>query len=681
MSKRGRNQNKSGVGTPPKGLIKESLSKAFAKTAAGEEPEARAQKKKAENVVAADEVVAQSPATPGDANIEFDWAEDDNEGDEQFGETKKKKGNKPRAERSTEVKKLQGQTIVDPSGAWLQAQDGGKVQINIAKFVLKKLTATRIAELEKKGLKAKEGSKLTEEFYECMLFSSTSNTKHGRFVKVGENTGNLMKHCDRFHEGVLAGIERLVKETPPDEAADAITRWVSNIRPPIAPMSRFITRRPDAMLDAEVSALIWFLDAQIAFNQFDNPLFRDFVDRSGAKFGSSDTIVESLLPMVYRYVLIRLLEFLRKCASFWTTADGFSRFGVSFVSQNYHMIDPASFEFVILCLDVIPFMGQKYAEVLAGSLKERQAHWTSDFVPEPIVAGCVTDGESKFQAAAKIISEDHGRCNNHLLKSVYEDLTEQSTQFKADFNEIVIMLQYICVQGNISKRLAAYQRRHELDELAFVFFNETRWEGRFQVVTRLLALQESVGSVFEENVLSEWRESVPDFLKEGFFNRLLQYSVILGQMNQISLLFQHQSFPSGMMVPVSVLLLYDLSKSNKNMDPPFLQDFKTSLRDAVDGRMGFLLRTKNNFLKAALLFPTMAKLVIPHVNESVISLCFSSILDDAFAFAPAALDFLTLSLDYYRKTAVKLWLFAFEFLIFPVSIVLQKDWKNGTGRS
>lgn len=49
------------------------------------------------------------------------------------------------------------------------------------------------------------------------------------------------------------------------------------------------------------------------------------------------------------------------------------------------------------------------------------------------------------------------------------------------------------------------------------------------------------------------------------------------------------------------------------------------------------------------------------MNESVISLCFSSILDDAVAFAPAALDFLTLSLDYYRKTAIKLWLFAFEF--------------------
>ena len=109
--------------------------------------------------------------------------------------------------------------------------------------------------------------------------------------------------------------------------------------------------------------------------------------------------------------------------------------------------------------------------------------------------------------------------------------------------------------------------------------------------------------------------------KKGFFNRLLQYSVILGQMNQISLLFQHQSFPSGMMVPVSVLLLYALSKSNKNMDPLFLQDFKSSLRDAVDARMGFLLRTKNNFLKAALLFPTMAARVLG-CRESNKSLLF-----------------------------------------------------------
>jgi hypothetical protein len=167
-------------------------------------------------------------------------------------------------------------------------------------------------------------------------------------------------------------------------------------------------------------------------------------------------------------VIVRLLETFKKCVFFFfTTADGFSRFGVSFVSQNYHMIVPSTFSFVIVCLDVIPFLGKKFAEPLAGALKERQNHWTQDFAPEPIVAGCVTDGESKFQAAAKLINvNDYARCNNHLLKAVYEDLTEMNDQFKADFDAIVKMLQFVSVQRNISKRLAAYQRRHDLDELA-----------------------------------------------------------------------------------------------------------------------------------------------------------------------------------------------------------------------
>jgi hypothetical protein len=140
----------------------------------------------------------------------------------------------------------------------LQAKDGGKVQINVAKFIMKKLTVSRIAELEKSGSRAKDGTKLTEEFYECKLFASTGNRTHGQFVKVGANTGNLMKHCDRFHEEMIAGIERLVAETPAEEAAEAITRWVSNVAPPAAPLDRFLARRPEAMLSAEVSGLIWF---------------------------------------------------------------------------------------------------------------------------------------------------------------------------------------------------------------------------------------------------------------------------------------------------------------------------------------------------------------------------------------------------------------------------------------
>jgi hypothetical protein len=179
-----------------------------------------------------------------------------------------------------------------------------------------------------------------------------------------------------------------------------------------------------------------------------------------------------------------------------------------------------------------------------------------------------------------------------------------------------------------------------------VFFNETRWEGRFLVVTRLVLLRDSVGSVFDDPILSEWWDSVSDFLQDGFFDRLIQYSVILGHMNQISLLFHHQGFPTGMMVPLAVLLLYD---------PPFLQDFKQALRDAVDRRMGHLLTTKNNFLKAALLFPTIAKVVIPHVTGSVINSCFTSILDDPATFHPEGRDFLSLSLESFRKSQVTLW--------------------------
>ncbi len=95
---------------------------------------------------------------------------------------------------------------------------------------------------------------------------------------------------------------------------------------------------------------------------------------SGAatRFPSSETIVDALLPPLYRFVQQEHLGFFKNCPSYFTSFDSWSKFGDKFVSQNYHMIDPRTFTYRILLLDVIPFRGQQFAELVAkGLLRHR----------------------------------------------------------------------------------------------------------------------------------------------------------------------------------------------------------------------------------------------------------------------------------------------------------------------
>jgi hypothetical protein len=64
-------------------------------------------------------------------------------------------------------------------------------------------------------------------------------------------------------------------------------------------------------------------------------------------------MVERVLPVLYQYTVEYMVAHLKRCRSFFTSFDGWSKFGDRFVSQSYHCIDPATFEYRILALDFI----------------------------------------------------------------------------------------------------------------------------------------------------------------------------------------------------------------------------------------------------------------------------------------------------------------------------------------
>jgi hypothetical protein len=209
--------------------------------------------------------------------------------------------------------------------------------------------------------------------FRCLL-PRYHSASHPEFVRIGQNTGNLMEHCSQYHEPVLEALERIIAETPKTEAKFACEQYIKNLPPPPGSVSlvRMLGKDTPEMSN-ELLCLVWFLDANIAFAQFDNPLFHQLVrDLDVRQFPSSTTMVERVLPILYRFAVEHMVDCLKRCRSFFTSFDGWSKFGERFVSQSYHLIDPALFEYRILALDFIHVQTSHWSEVLAGALQERQ---------------------------------------------------------------------------------------------------------------------------------------------------------------------------------------------------------------------------------------------------------------------------------------------------------------------
>jgi hypothetical protein len=82
-----------------------------------------------------------------------------------------------------------------------------------------------------------------------------------------------------------------------------------------------------------------------------------------------------------------MLKFFEACPSYFTSWDGWSKFGMKFVSQTYHVINPETFEYKLMLLDLIPCFCAQYGEVMKGLLVNRQSHWTNDMDSAPLAAG------------------------------------------------------------------------------------------------------------------------------------------------------------------------------------------------------------------------------------------------------------------------------------------------------
>lgn len=94
----------------------------------------------------------------------------------------------------------------------------------------------------------------------------------------------------------------------------------------------------------ELWTILWIVDAQIAFTQLDNQLFKQVLRSAGVDNPSSrSTIVDTYLPLIYSYVLDKMLALLGRAFAFFNSFDGWSQRLRKFLSLTYHFVDPTTF--------------------------------------------------------------------------------------------------------------------------------------------------------------------------------------------------------------------------------------------------------------------------------------------------------------------------------------------------
>jgi hypothetical protein len=340
----------------------------------------------------------------------------------------------------------------------------------------------------------------------------------------------------------------------------------------------------------EASALCWFIDANIPFAQFDNDLFRSFCVglNQNHGIGSARTVKSTTLPALYRLTTQDIQKEMKGWPGYFTTFDGWGRQRRTFVSQHYHGISTAKFEYSHFLLDFIEMRTQKFNETLAAALKERQDHWTAK-MPEIVVAGATADGDEKMQSAGrKLYDLDMVKCNCHQIQLIWLEARSKGT-ISRDLAAMENLVKYVIDNVNINKALQIYQATNELECLNLVISNETRqWSGDYRFINRILELRESLGQLRKMDAARETaqRNNVKDFLQFDFFERLKCYKEVMEPLHDASLLFQTQRFPTGCFVP---LVVHDLKTNYILIDDAdeeaHVKELKENLSQGIKDRL------------------------------------------------------------------------------------------------
>jgi len=486
------------------------------------------------------------------------------------------------------------------------------------------------------------------------LFDSADPKHMNKLKRSSNKTTSLLDHARSFHGPALRAIEKAISEN--EDPTSVVADLLDNARVParVGAMDRFVRRQvrtPAAVsgLAKTMSLVVWQIAKNIPFSAVDCLHWATFLQQHGAIMESRQPRMD-LLSVLYEYCMGQIREQFSCCAAMSLAADTWQT-NLNMGGHNYLTITGTAvtrdWVFVSHVISLVPVLGPHFSETLAACVSARMdSLWSGVPVEnQPLIATCSSDSAANMRRGCTLYcgEQDAMPCVNHRLKLVVDDVFGNGTDVgtcvaaSRDFVVIKTVVSFIrCTASNRREFLAAQEELDIEDPVGLCFWNATRWEGMHDAVVRVLRVRNELTALSEGGCFSV---CIGDLEKAGvdvkldlhFFERLQLYSPLLHNLHVASKALQSACSPTAAVVPSVVHgLLEQLTISP--VDSSLIADLKKQLTASLNDRLGFVLNTVNNFIKAALVHPKYSSM--PFVPAEILDDNWIAFIEDAKLVIP-----------------------------------------------
>jgi len=484
------------------------------------------------------------------------------------------------------------------------------------------------------------------EMVRCLLASLPSQKVGHSEYALKSQTSNYKRHLDSFHPDCVTWMEKAFEEDAnPSALATSFKHFVSTkSRQPPTPgkiTNLFPLIKKSKSLNPtyrkELSFLVWMIEAENSFHGIDLESFKTMKKEMNAGLRSRRTLMK-LLGAIYAVALESMERVISKCGFFSTTFDYWHGQGEDFLGVTYHT---CQHDFVLrsFVLDLVYTPGRKFISNVYIQVKQCIETHTSI---ESLHAASVTDRAKNVLGASAMLvgDEDAEKCINHEIKSIIDDVfcgsdarDPMAPLAAGIFKFVVECVQWIRSSKLESDRFYVLQEEVDNSSLQLVVDNITRWEGKYQTVSRFLALKETLQRMYKDADMggsSVFKDAVvgnEQLLDASFWVHLGEIKQLSEHFHIASKYLQGEKYVTVSSIPYWICQLRHCCVRREH-DTMVCVELKEALLQSLNNRCDYYTTTVNNSLKAAALDPRFADLTQFGVSNQLIRECWNSIIQD-----------------------------------------------------
>ena len=486
--------------------------------------------------------------------------------------------------------------------------------------------------------------------FKCRVSHLPNKEGHQKFVKAKAGvTSNLLQHAKTWHSDLL---HALVKASNDGKNVQSeFDHLLAEMEPPTTSeknMDSYVNTvsRGGTGFEKQLALLIMIIGNSLAFSLMDSRFFKDWLTVLGLSLPSEATIKKLLAPL-YDTVREEQEDFIRNCGFFCVTFDMWTSIAKQkYLGTTFHSMDD-EFNMFSAPLDLIPLSCSAYGEFVAMAIQSRIQYHKFD---KCVFMASFSDSGSNCVLAKGILTPgDEEPCFHHTLKLMLDDVIGGETADRAvnatvakDLLVVGLLVAIVRATPNLRNEMSLAAEKSAIDDLELIAANITRWEGRFNALSRFLEMKEALIKMHHkkcfEPFVDKSKNSFPaDFLQPPFIQRLNSYKDLLERFHLISIAGQSQSEPTLSCVAHWVWSMEEILTENA-ADSSIMKSLKADLLHSWDRRMSVFVKIETdddgevsvlpNAIKAGILDARHSNEVQKRLSKDELVYVRDAIIDD-----------------------------------------------------